>query len=202
MNEIAEKLTGLARPLARPQIFARATAFRHASMTILLHWSTVLAIVLAVAAIWYRDYADDKQLRVFLLGAHRQLGLAVLLFVPLRILVRWRLGFADQSAGMAFILRWCASMCHAALYAVLLILPLAGWAATSAKGIKLSLFGLFTLPSLMTKDPDIADQFLNYHVWGAWLLLVVVVAHALAAFGHHFLMRDGVLRAMLPGKRR
>src|SRR2546423_11710167 len=84
------------------------------------------------------------------------------------------------------------------MYASLLSLPILGWAATSAKGINVSLFGLAPLPALIAPDPDIADALLDYHQWGAWALLAVVGVHGLAALWHHFVRRDGVLAAMLP----
>jgi cytochrome b561 len=177
---------------------SRATAAKHATATIVLHWSTVMAIVMAVAAIYLRDATEDKVIRQVLLEAHRQLGMLVLICVPLRIAVRYWLGFSDQSGGTAALLRWAAAMTHLALYASLIALPLVGWAATSAKGITLRLFGLVRLPGLVAADPDVADALVDYHTWGAWALLALVAAHAVAALWHHFVRRDGVLKAMLP----
>ena len=38
------------------------------------------------------------------------------------------------------------------------------------------------------------------HALGAWALLGLVALHASAALFHHFALRDGVLRAILPGR--
>jgi cytochrome b561 len=186
---------------AAGNLLSRASAVKHAPATMVLHWTTVMALVAAVAAIYLREVTEDKLIRQVLLEAHRQLGLLVLICVPLRIAARYLLGFANQSAGLSALLRWVAAMTHLALYAFLLALPLLGWAATSAKGIKLRLFALVPLPGLADPDPDLADTLVDFHQWGAWTLLALVGAHALAALWHHFVHCDGVLAAMLPNAR-
>lgn len=195
------------RPVARQaekrwgrKFLSNATATRHATATVLLHWSTVVALVMAVAAIYLRDFSEDKPLRRFLLDMHRQLALLVLIGVPLRIIARSWLGFAYQRTGMATAARWAASMTHMALYASLIVQPIIGLAATSAKGITLRFLGLVPLPSFVAPDPDVADTLLDYHMWSAWVLFALVGAHGAAALWHHFVKRDGVLRAMLPGR--
>jgi cytochrome b561 len=189
-----------ARLRLAPQI-SRATIARHATATIVLHWGTVAALVIMVAAIYLRDFTEDKAIRQLLLDVHRQFGLLVMIGVPLRILARYWLGFADQTSTMARLLRWAAAGTHVVLYASLIALPVLGWAATSAKGIHLALVGVVPLPSLATPDPDVADALLDYHQWFGWALFGLVAMHALAALWHHFVRRDGVLAAMLPHQR-
>lgn len=200
-QRVVERLSPLFGRREMPSVIgrlSRATASRHAPATIILHWSTVVALVMAVAAIYLRDFTEDKTIRLFLLEGHRQLGLLVMICVPLRIAIRYVLGFANQTAGMAALLRWVAAMTHLALYAALIALPLVGWAATSAKGIKLWLFGFVPMPGLVAPDPDVADALVDFHTWGAWALFALVTAHAGAALWHHVVRRDGVLAAMLP----
>src|SRR2546423_7964694 len=179
-------------------VISRATAMRHATATILFHWATVLAVVISVSAIYLRELTENDAIRLVLLDIHRQLGLLILIGVPLRIATRYWLGFAKVTAGMAALLRWAASATHVALYASLLALPILGWAATSAKGINVSLFGLAPLPGLIAPDPDIADALIDYHQWGAWALLAVVGLHGLAALRRHLVRRDGALVPLPP----
>ena len=117
----------------------------------------------------------------------------------LRRELRLRRGLADHATDIAPLLRWAAKVAHILLYGVLIALPLLGWAVTSAHGIKLTLLGSVPLPLLLAPDSELADTLSDYHVWLAWSLLVLVVAHVTAACWHHFARRDGVLRAMLPG---
>lgn len=117
----------------------------------------------------------------------------------LRRELRLRRGLADHATDIAPLLRWAAKVAHILLYGVLIALPLLGWAVTSAHGIKLTLLGSVPLPLLLAPDSELADTLSDYHVWLAWGLLALVVAHVTAACWHHFARRDGVLRAMLPG---
>jgi cytochrome b561 len=48
----------------------------------------------------------------------------------------------------------------------------------------------------------LAKQAMVAHELVAYLLVALVALHALAALFHHFVRRDNVLNAMLPGRRR
>jgi cytochrome b561 len=180
----------------------RAThSARHPTVTVALHWGTVAAIVIAVAAMFIRDTVEGKFWRQALLEAHRQLGLLVLVGVGVRIALRVRTGLADHAPEMAGVLRWAARVTHVLLYGLLIALPLEGWALTSAHGITLALLGTVHLPNLLASDSELADVLSDYHVSLAWALLIFVGMHAGAALWHHFVRRDAVLAAMLPRRR-
>jgi cytochrome b561 len=167
-------------------------------MTIAIHWITALAIVAAVAVMFIRDAAEDRGWRQFLLETHRQLGLLVLIAAGVRIAIRLQRGLRDHAPDMPALLRWSATLAHWLMYGVLITLPLLGWAVTSAHGITLTFLGNVPLPKLVSADSELADTLTDYHLWLAWGLLALVVAHVAAAVWHHFVRRDGVLRAMLP----
>jgi len=172
---------------------------RHPLLVIAMHWGTLLAVVIAVAATFIRDAIEDDTYRQALLQVHRQLGLLVLVVAVWRVAVRIRRNLADYAPDMAFVLRWAAKATHVFLYGLLIALPLVGWALTSAHGIWLSFLGMFRLPMLVAADSEFADTLNDYHIWLAWGLLAIVTAHAAAALWHHFVRRDTVLTAMLPG---
>ena len=171
---------------------------RHPALTIAIHWMTVVAIVVAVAVMFARDAVEDRALRQVLLETHRQLGLLVLIGVGVRIAFRLHKGLADHAPDMASLLRWAAKAAHLLMYGTLVALPLLGWAVTNAHGVALTFLGRVPLPKLLSADSELADTLTDYHVWAAWGLLALVVAHVGAAVWHHFVRRDGVLRAMLP----
>lgn len=172
----------------------------HSPATILLHWLSVLLIVGAVAAVGLRELADDKASRQLLLDIHRQLGLSVLLLLCARVpLHLWQ---RPAAAAMAWPLRWAAAATHLALYALLLALPLLGWALSDARGQHPLLLGWLHLPTLVATDPDRADLLADAHVACAWALLAAVSLHVAAALWHHWVRRDAVLRAMWPAARR
>lgn len=202
IREISLDVRRLPRANAKPGFGSPATSDSvrsgHPALTIAIHWMTAVAIVVAVAVMFVRDATEDRAWRQILLEIHRQLGLLVLLGAGVRIAVRVFKGLADHATDMAAFLRWAAKAAHLLMYSVLVALPLLGWAVTSAHGVALTFLGRVPLPKLVSADSELADTLTDYHVWLAWGLLGLVVAHVAAAVWHHFGRRDGVLRAMLP----
>jgi cytochrome b561 len=175
---------------------------KHPALIVALHWGSLIAILVAVGVMFARDAIEDTSMRQFLLQAHRQLGLVVLVVAWFRIMVRLTRRLVDHSHGMSAIMRLAARAAHVLLYGLLIALPVVGWALTSAHDIPLSFLGVIHLPRLAAADSEFADTLSDYHIWLAWALLATVAAHAAAALWHHFVRRDAVLDAMLPGQAR
>jgi cytochrome b561 len=191
----------IARNLGRPQGSAEVRA-KQPRLIVALHWGSLIAIVVAVGVMFARDAIEDTSMRQFLLQAHRQLGLVVLAVAWFRIMVRLTRKLADHSHGMSTLMRRAAGGAHVILYGLLIAIPVVGWALTSAHDISLNLLGIIHLPKLVSADSELADTLSDYHVWLAWGLLAAVAAHVAAALWHHFIRRDSVLDAMLPGRSR
>lgn len=170
---------------------------RHSTWTLVLHWSTVAALIISVACVLLRDVTEAQKLRILLLDAHRQFGLFVLLALGLRLAQRLSGGML-QHREPSKVVRFAAHAAHLAMYVMLFVLPLLGLMANSARGMGVNFLGLVPMPHLVSSDPDVADTLVDYHVWAAWGMLALVVAHIAAALWHHMVRRDGVLVAMLP----
>ncbi len=174
---------------------------RHSLAVRLMHWTTVLAMLAATAAALLRDALESPALRSLLMDIHRQAGLWVLLALVLRLAVRVGRGMADHAGATSPLLRITGLMAHLALYAMLLALPVLGWAVCNAHEVGVKLLGVIALPALVAPDADLADNLTDWHVIAAWAMLALVVLHVAAALWHHFIRRDGVLLAMLPNSR-
>ncbi|WP_448100245.1 cytochrome b [Luteibacter jiangsuensis] len=166
-----------------------------------LHWLTVLCVAVAATLILLRDELDGRALRAWLLEGHRHAGLLVLLLFAVRVWLRVRYGKLQPGGDHSRIVRFGAALTHVALYALLLALPLLGWAMCGAAGLDVHFFGL-TLPAIVGENEDLADRLQAWHVDAAWALLMLVILHLSAALWHHFVVRDHTLRMMLPGRRR
>jgi cytochrome b561 len=98
---------------------------------------------------------------------------------------------------------------HLMLYALMFALPLTGWALVSVSVLNIPtvLYGILPwpdlplLPSLDDKAP--VEHLLKLvHAYGAYALIALVALHTAASLRHHFIIRDAVLRRMLPHLRR
>lgn len=171
---------------------------RHHSLTIILHWTTALAILVAVGAILLRELVEDDELRALLINLHRSLGVLILFLAAVRLVARLSINSQHIHTGLPRSIRLVSSAGHTALYAFLFALPITGWLLTNAEGKGVSPFGLFDLPILITRNRDLADQLGDFHETAAWVFIAVIGLHAGAALWHHFWRRDKVLRSMLP----
>jgi cytochrome b561 len=128
---------------------------------------------------------------------HKWIGITVFLLACLRL--AWRAGHPPPPAvPMPEWQRRTAAMSHAALYVLMLAIPLSGWIYSSATGISVVYLGLFTLPDLVDKDKALAAMLLVTHVTLNSVLVVLVTVHAGAALRHHLVAKDGLLTRMLP----
>jgi len=184
--------------LSTAQTHGAAAHARHPALSIALHWLSALAVTAAFAVAWTRAALDEPHPRATLMAIHQFAGLLVLALLVARIgarLATWR---SRPVEPLPPLMRWAALATHLALYALLLAMPLLGWALTNAHGHDVRLPGLPPLPAFVEADTDLADTLETWHVGLSWTLLGFIGAHALAALFHHFVRKDGVLRSMLP----
>ncbi len=173
---------------------------KHHTATIALHWASALLFLAAAATILVRELVEDSAIRTLLVESHRQVGMLVLAAWVARLVVRSIKGMAHTEAGMSLPMRIAAKGAHYALYALILAIPMLGWALSNAHGVQLKFLGMLPLPMITAADSDFADTLTDYHILVSWALLVMVTLHIGAALYHHYVRRDQVLSAMLPGK--
>jgi len=133
---------------------------------------------------------------------HRQLGLLILLGIALRwgaLILHKRRNPAEIRTSVTGRI---ASLFHAGLYFVLLMLIFLGWGMTNAQGHVVTFLQWFPLPSFIDIDPDWADTLQEWHFWAGCLLFIMIFVHASAALFHHFFLRDQTLIVMWPGLRK
>jgi cytochrome b561 len=76
-------------------------------------------------------------------------------------------------------------------------LMLSGYLISTADGRGIDVFGLFSLPATLSGVENQEDIAGKVHQSLAFILVALVVLHALAALKHHFLDRDATLKRML-----
>lgn len=171
---------------------------RWGSLAQLLHW-VVVALILVQYTLGL--IAGDLPLgmkKLATLARHKSFGLTILGLAVLRLLWRWTNPTPPLPNDLKPYERVLAHFTHAALYVLLFAMPLSGWLMSSARGFPVSWFGLVQIPDLVPKSQPLYDALLQTHHLLAWALVAVVVLHVGAALKHHYVLKDDVLRRMLP----
>ena len=176
----------------------RNTTARWGHVSQFLHW---LIVVLLIAQVTLASIADDLPLgmkKLAMLARHKSVGITILGLAVLRLLWRWMNPTPALPNTLKPYERVLASLTHAGLYIILFAMPLSGWIMSSARGFPVSWFGFIQLPDPVAKNKAIYDAMLETHETLAWVLYAIVTVHVLAALKHHFMLKDHVLKRMLP----
>jgi cytochrome b561 len=170
---------------------------RYTATAIALHWLSAALILCGFAiGLWMTGLALSP-LKLQWYSYHKWIGITVFLLAVCRL--AWRLRHrAPRPAAMPEWQRRAAAAAHAALYVLMLAIPLSGWLYSSASGVSVSWLGVVPLPDLVGKDKALAAVLKVVHAGLNYTLLALVIVHTGAALKHHLVDRDGVLARMLP----
>ncbi len=175
----------------------RNTTERWGALSQLFHWVIVGLIIVQVTLALLADDAPPAR-QLTLLARHKSVGLTILALAMLRLSWRWLNPTPPLPTTLKPYERALARFTHTMLYVLLFAMPLTGWTMSSARGFPVSWFGLFQLPDLVPKNKILYATLLATHDSLAFVLGAVVALHVAGALKHHFVLRDDVLRRMLP----
>ncbi|SAI32841.1 cytochrome b561 family protein [Bordetella ansorpii] len=161
----------------------------------LLHW-LMAAMIVAMLFIGVGMTASISERHAALVSIHLPLGIAVLVLACIRLAVRWRSPPPALPEGLPAWQRLAAHGSHLALYALMIAMPLIGWAMQSAGGYPIVLGAGVQLPAIAPADPVLFAWLRHAHRWLAYLFFATFLAHFAAALYHGLIRRDGVLRSM------
>lgn len=154
-------------------------------------------VQVALAAVNALVYEGHPVLAEAAVQAHLSLGAVILLITVLRLLCRLALHVPALPDTMQTAARRAAQAVHAALYLLLLALPLSGYVKLAALGYEIVLFGLVALPPLPF-DPALAAAARDLHAAAAVILGILLTGHIAAALLHRRLFGQPVIRRMFP----
>lgn len=89
-----------------------------------------------------------------------------------------------------------ASIVHWVLYLLVPIALVLGLANVWAGGDVI--YNLFAIPALDPRNRALRHLIGDWHLLAANAIMIVTALHAVPALFHHYVLRDGVLRRMLP----
>ncbi len=171
---------------------------RYTAPAIALHWTIAVLILGLIPLGLYMTGLQLSILKIRLFAWHKWLGLTVLALAVARL--AWRAGHAPPPLPGA-IPAWqraIAAGLHHLLYVLMFVIPLTGWATSSAAGVQVVWWGVLPLPNLLAKNDALAHVLGTVHSLLNDALIGLVALHVAAALKHHIIDRDGVLTRMLP----
>ncbi len=177
---------------------------RYTLPAVALHWVLGVAIVVAFFVGLFVHEMPFSPLKLKLMNWHKWAGVTILALSALRLL--WRLTHRPPALPESITRQmptWQMSAYHGThhlMYLLFFIVPLAGWAYSSAKGFPIVWFGVWPLPDLVDKNEALAHFFKEAHELSAFALMGLVGLHVAAALKHQFIDRDGLLNRMRPGR--
>jgi len=169
---------------------------RYSAPAIVLHWLLAAGIVVGFLIGLQMADAPVSPARVRWTNYHKWVGLTILALSALRLL--WRLANRPPRlpASMRAWQRTASNCLHRLLYLCFFIVPIAGWAYSSALGFHVVYLGVIRLPDLAPKDKALAELLGQMHATLAWSLAALVGLHVAAALKHQFIDKDDLLARM------
>ncbi len=162
------------------------------------HWLIVLLVglELLIAAAMpgvRRNVTPDT-----LVNLHMSFGVLIIIIMVLRLL--WRLTHHPPPLlkGTPALHSLAARLTHYVLYALLFLIPFAGWVWANALGWQVTLFGVVVLPALVQKGSSLLRLASETHAFLAGTIIILIGVHILASLYHWYFKKDDVLERMLP----
>lgn len=171
---------------------------QYGSVAKIFHWLMGILIIAMLAVGLYMTGLPAGPDKSQIYGIHKAVGAIILALVVIRFIWRNLNIVPLLPSTLPNIYKMLAHGAHMSLYALMIIMPMSGWIMSSAAGYPVSVFGLFNLPDLVSKDPVLREMAGFIHTICAYLLIGLLVLHIAAALKHHFIDKDNVFRRMLP----
>jgi cytochrome b561 len=183
-----------------PEAPTPAASVRYDRATIVFHWLTALCVVvLFLTAFWWNALPGGTPLRKFLQALHVSVAIGFTVVFVGRMIWRFTKGrlLAAANKGAA---DWAARGVHIALYILLATQVALGFLLRWSQGEEFMFFGLFSVPETLGPDKAWAKVWEWWHNANGWAIIYLAGAHAVAALTHHYVLRDKVLKRMLPAR--
>ncbi|MFC0697340.1 cytochrome b [Paraburkholderia humisilvae] len=164
----------------------------------ILHWLMAL-LILAMLYIGVGMVSTVSVRYPILLAWHRPIGIAILILALIRFAIRITHRPPPLPADLPGIQAVAAKASHYVLYALMIAMPLIGWAMQSAGGYPVTMWKGFVLPPILTHDIVVYGQLRRLHGLLGYAFFLLILGHLGAALVHAWIRRDGVFQSMSGG---
>ena len=175
----------------------------YGSLTKLCHWLVValFAFQFAAANIMLRLDGGETALGLSqdtYYNWHKSIGLVALLVAVVRLLARRSGQLPPWAPMLSAGERRFIHRAEQVLYAAMFVMPVSGFVYVMAGGYGVNLFGVVNLPNPIGTWPPLATAAKWVHIVSAYALAAALAGHVGLVLWHTLVLRDGLLRRMLP----
>lgn len=183
------------------------TVTRYHTGAMILHWLMAVLIFGNLAlGLLLDDIPNDLKFQMYQL--HKSIGISVLVLTVIRILWRFMFKAPTLPATLKSWEVWAVKATHFLFYALMVGIPLSGWALVSASPMNIPtiLFGFIPLPHLPffnAVQGEDARKALSHsigevHELLAFVIIALLLLHIGAALRHHWFLKDETMLRMTP----
>jgi cytochrome b561 len=135
----------------------------------------------------------------FFYNWHKSLGLLALVIAIPRLINRHAGRLPDWAPTLS---KGEQSFIHRAeqvLYVAMFVMPVSGYLYVMAGDFGVNLFGVWRMPNPIGKMEGLAFAAKWTHIVSGWVLLAAIAGHLFVVLRHQFVIKDGLIKRMLPG---
>ena len=166
-------------------------------VAIALHWATAFFVIanFALAQTW--DWFA-KPTRGLMEDTHMSFGVLLTAVIVARLVWRLKPGHQLSSLEQGW-MQIASKATHYLLYSLLVIEAGLGFVFRWGADRPMEFFGLGIPPLIGEMARPLRRELREFHEWIGWAIIILALIHALAALYHHYVLKDRVLKRMLPG---
>ena len=161
----------------------------------ILHWFMAICI-LSMLFIGVGMVSTVTTKYLTLVQIHKPLGIAILVLALIRLALRFYYGSPALPADLPPPMKLAAELSQVVLYALMIGMPLIGWAMLSAASYPVVLFGGVHLPSILPVNPSLHTLLWHAHYYLAFAFFALILMHVAAILFHKLIRNDGVFETM------
>jgi cytochrome b561 len=161
----------------------------------ILHWLMAICI-LSMLFIGVGMVSTITTKYLTLVQIHKPLGIAILVLALIRLVLRLYYGAPALPADLPAPMKLAAELSQYIFYALMIAMPLIGWAMLSAAEYPVVLFGGVHLPSILPVSPSLHTLLWHAHYYLAFAFFGLILMHVSAILFHKLVRNDGVFEAM------
>jgi cytochrome b561 len=178
----------------------------YGALTKFIHWLVValFAFQFAAANIMLRIDGDATALgltQAAFYNWHKSIGLLALIVAVGRLVARKRGQLPDWAPSLSALERKFIHRAEQVLYTAMFLMPVSGYLYVMAGGYGVSLFGVWDLPNPIGTHEALAAAAKWTHIAASYALVLALASHIGLVLRHQLILKDGLLRRMLPGGR-